>query len=256
MDTVLITGTTSGIGKAFAEKFASMGNNLVLVSRNRDKLQQQQIDLQSRYQVSVEYISCDLAEVDAVEMIMEKIHSWGLSVDVLVNNAGFNEAGGFTNTSLSNELDMIQVHIKALTALTKSFLPGMIERGYGRILNIGSTGYYMPCPYDAVYAATKAYVLSFSNGLYQELKGTGVTVTCLCPGATQTLFAEKANINDTLLFKFFVMQPEVVAAIGYNNLQKGMRVVTAGLYNKLLVLSAKLLPVSITNPIAQWMIKM
>jgi len=219
MDTVLITGTTSGIGKAFAEKFASMGNNLVLVSRNKDKLQHQQIDLQSRYQVSVEYISCDLTEVDAVEMIMEKICSWGLSIDVLVNNAGFNEAGCFMNTSLSNELNMIQVHIKALTALTKSFLPGMIKRGCGRILNIGSTGSYMPCPYDAVYAATKAYVLPFSNGLYQELKGTGVTITCLCPGATQTLFAEKANINNTLLFKFFVMQPEVVAAIGYNNLQ-------------------------------------
>ena len=256
MDTVLITGTTSGIGKAFAEKFASTGNNLVLVSRNKDKLHHQQIDLQSRYQVSVEYISCDLAEVGAVEMIMEKIRSWCLSIDVLVNNAGFNEAGRFTNTSLSNELDMIQVHIKALTALTKSFLPGMIERGYGRILNIGSTGSYMPCPYDAVYAATKAYVLSFSNGLYQELKGTGVTVTCLCPGATQTLFAEKANINDTLLFKFFVMQPEAVATIGYNNLQRGRRAVTAGLYNKLLVLSAKLLPVSIINPIAQWMVRM
>ena len=255
MDTVLITGTTSGIGKAFAEKFASRGNNIILVSRNRDKLQQQQIDLQSRYQISVDYIPCDLAEVDAVDMIMEKIHSWGLSVDVLVNNAGFNEAGGFTNTSLLKELDMIQVHIKALTALTKLFLPGMIKRGYGHILNIGSTGSYMPCPYDAVYAATKAYVLSFSNGLYQELKGTGVTIPCLCPGATQTLFAEKANINNTLLFKLFVMQPEVVAAIGYNNLQKGKRVATAGLYNKLVVFSAKLLPVSMINLIAQWMIK-
>ena len=135
MDTVLITGTTSGIGKAFGEKFASMGNNLVLVSRNRDKLQQQQIDLQSRYQVSVEYISCDLAEVDAVEVIMEKIHSWGLSVDVLVNNAGFNEAGCFTNTSLSNELDMIQVHIKALTTLPrfsmKFFVRYNISRTFG-----------------------------------------------------------------------------------------------------------------------------
>ena len=156
MDTVLITGTTSGIGKAFAEKFASRGNNIILVSRNRNKLQQQQVDLQSRYQVSVEYIPCDLAEVDAVDMIMEQIRSWGLSVDVLVNNAGFNEAGCFTNTNLSKELDMIQVHIKTLTALTKSFLPGMIKHGYGHILNIGSTGSYMPCPYDAAYAATKA----------------------------------------------------------------------------------------------------
>jgi short-subunit dehydrogenase len=204
MDTVLITGTTSGIGKAFAEKFASMGNNIILVSRNRDKLQHQQIDLQSRYQVSVRYIPCDLAEVNAADTIMEKIRSWGLSVDVLINNAGFNEAGCFTNTNLAKELDMIQIHIKALTALTKLFLPGMIARRHGRILNVGSTGSYMPCPNDAVYAATKAYVLSFSNGLYQELKGTGVTVTCLCPGATQTLFAEKANINNTLLFKLFV----------------------------------------------------
>ena len=100
MDTILTTGTTSGIGKTFVEKFASMGNNIILVSRNRDKLQEQQIDLQSRYQVSVEYISCDLEEVDAVDMIMEKIRSWGLSVDVLVNNAGFNEAGCFPKSHL------------------------------------------------------------------------------------------------------------------------------------------------------------
>ena len=255
MDTVLITGTTSGIGKAFAEKFAKAGNNIILVSRNESKLQQQQVDLQSRYHVSVKYISCNLAEDNAPNMIMDKIGNMGLSVDILINNAGFNEAGYFIDTSLEKELDMIQVHIKILTALTKRILPGMIERRYGRILNVGSTGSYMPCPCDAVYAATKSYVLSFSNGLYQELKGTGVTVTCLCPGATNTLFADKADINDTLLFKLFVMQPEVVAAIGYKNLLKGKRVVTAGLYNKLLVLSAKLLPIAIINPIAQWMVK-
>ena len=189
MDTVLITGTTSGIGKAFAEKFAKAGNNIILVSRNESKLQQQQVDLQSRYHVSVKYISCNLAEDNAPNMIMEKIGNMGLSVDILINNAGFNEAGYFIDTSLEKELDMIQVHIKILTALTKRILPGMIERRYGRILNVGSTGSYMPCPCDAVYAATKSYVLSFSNGLYQELKGTGVTVTCLCPGATNTLFA-------------------------------------------------------------------
>ena len=255
MDTVLITGTTSGIGKAFAEKFADAGNNIILVSRNKSKLQQQQIDLQTRYHVSVEYISCDLSETSATDLIIKRINSMGLNVDILVNNAGFNEAGYFANTSLSKELDMIQVHIKALTALTKLLLPGMIERKYGRILNIGSTGSYMPCPCDTVYAATKSYVLSFSNGLYQELKGTGVTVTCLCPGATKTLFADKADINDTLLFKLFVMKPEAVATIGYNHLLRGKRVVTAGLYNKLLVLSAKLLPISIINPIAQWMVK-
>ena len=150
MDTVLITGTTSGIGKAFVEKFASMGNNIILVSKNRDQLQHQQIDLQTRYQVLVKYISCDLAEANAADTIMEKIRSWGLSVDVLINNAGFNEAGCFTNTNLAKELDMIQIHIRALTALTKLFLPRMIERRHGRILNVGSTGSYMPCPNDAV----------------------------------------------------------------------------------------------------------
>lgn len=221
MDTVLITGTTSGIGAAFAEKFAREGNNLILVSRNKGKLRQQQAELQSRYQVSIECISCDLAEVGAAELIASKTKKLGLPVDVLINNAGFNEAGYFTNTQLSKELDMIQVHIKVLTALTKLFLPEMMERGHGRILNMGSTGAYMPCPCDTVYAATKAYVLSFSNGLYQELKGTGVTVTCLCPGATQTLFASKANIDNTLLFKLFVMQPEDVASIGYKSLMKG-----------------------------------
>ncbi len=255
MNTVLITGTTSGIGKAFAEKFANAGNNIILVSRNKSKLQQQQIYLQSHYHVSVKYISCDLSEVHAANVIMDKISSMGLSVDFLINNAGFNEAGYFIDTSLEKELDMIQVHIKALTALTKLVLPGMIARRYGHILNVGSTGSYMPCPCDAVYAATKSYVLSFSNGLYQELKGTGVTVTCLCPGATETLFADKADISNTLLFKLFVMQPETVAAIGYKNLLKGKRTVTAGLYNKLLVLSAKLLPTAIINPIAQWMVR-
>ncbi len=255
MDTVLITGTTSGIGAAFAEKFAREGNNLILVSRNETKLHRQQKELQSRYQVSVECISCDLAEAGAAELIASKAKKLGLSVDVLINNAGFNEAGYFTDTQLSKELDMIQVHIKVLTTLTKLFLPGMMERGHGRILNVGSTGAYMPCPCDTVYAATKAYVLSFSNGLYQELKGTGVTVTCLCPGATQTLFASKANIDNTLLFKLFVMQPEDVASIGYKSLMKGKRTTTAGLYNKLLVLSSKLLPISIINPIAQWMFK-
>ena len=196
-----------------------------------------------------------MAEIGAAELIADKVRELGLFVDVLINNAGFNEAGHFIDTRLSKELDMIQVHIKVVTALTKLFLPGMIERGYGRILNVGSTGAYMPCPCDTVYAATKAYVLSFSNGLYQELKGTGVIVTCLCPGATQTLFASKAKIDNTLLFKLFVMKPEDVASIGYKSLMKGKRATTAGLYNKLLVLSSKLLPISIINPIAQWMFK-
>ena len=285
--TALITGTTSGIGAAFCNLLAKEKYNLILVARDANALSKQAEVLREETQVNV--FCYDLSDAKAPKRIFEDISAAGLSVDILINNAaidlsnlfhlknaedfrrtldvnvvgafncinnaGFNEAGYFTDTNLDKELEMVQVHIETLTELTKLFLPGMIERGYGRILNMGSTGSYMPCPCDAVYAATKAYVLSFSNGLYQELKGSGVTVTCLCPGATQTRFAEKAHINNTLLFKIGVMQPEVVAKIGYKNMMRGKRTVAAGLYNKLLVLSAKLLPVAIINPIAQWMVK-
>ena len=249
----LITGTTSGIGAAFCNLLAKEKYNLILVSRDANALSKQAEILRKETAISV--FCYDLSDAKAPKKIFEDVTAAGLSVDILINNAGFNEAGNFLYTNLSKELEMVQVHIKTLTELTKLFLPGMIERGYGRVLNMGSTGSYMPCPCDAVYAATKSYVLSFSNGLYQELKGSGVSVTCLCPGATQTRFAEKANINNTLLFKIGVMKPEVVAKIGYKSMLRGKRTVTAGLYNKLLVLSAKLLPVSIINPIAQWMVR-
>lgn len=254
MKTALITGTTSGIGEAFCHLLAKEKYNLVLVARNKTALERQ-ASCFKKENIKVNTVLCNLADPDAAQYIYDKLSADFITVDVLINNAGFNEAGYFVDTDLSRELDMIQVHIRALTNLTKLFLPGMIARGYGHILNLGSTGSYMPCPCDAVYAATKAYVLSFSNGLYQELKGTGVTVTCLCPGATQTGFAGKANISHTLLFKIGVMNPAEVAAIGYQSMLKGKRAVTAGLYNKLLVLFAKLFPVSLINPIAQRMIE-
>ena len=255
MDTVLVTGTTSGIGKAFAEKFASMGDNIVLVSRNREKLQQQQIDLQSRYQVSVEYISCDLTEVNAADMIMEKISSSGLSVDILINNAGFNEAGCFANTSLSKELDMIQVHIKALTALTKSFLPGMIERGYGRILNIGSTGSYMPCPNDVVYAATKAYVLSFSRALREELKSSGIYVTAVCPGPVDTPFFDIAAANGSTLAikKYTMVTADRVVALALKSSWRRRSISVCGFPMNAFLLLTKALPHSVILQAMAWM---
>lgn len=252
--TALITGTTSGIGEAFCDLLASEQYNLILVARNKQALEKQAAILK-KHNIQVTTVICDLTEFNAPQYLYNKVCAANLNVDLLINNAGFNEAGYFIDTDLSNELGMIQLHIKALTELTKLFLPHMIARGYGRILNLGSTGSYMPCPCDTVYAATKAYVLSFSNGLYQELKGTGVTVTCLCPGATQTAFAMKAHINNTLLFKILVLKPMEVARVGYKSMLKGKRTVTVGLYNKILVLSAKLLPTFIINPIAQRMIK-
>lgn len=252
--TALITGTTSGIGEAFCNILAEEKYNLILVARNEITLERQAASLREKG-VQVFTIVCDLSINDAAHFIYDKVTAKNLRVDILINNAGFNEAGNFISTNLNKEQEMIRIHIQVLTELTKLFLPEMVKRKIGKILNVGSTGSYMPCPYDAVYAATKAYVLSFSNGLYQELKGTGVTITCLCPGATKTMFAEKAKIDNTVLFKLFVMKPYDVAKIGYKSMMSGRRTVTAGVYNKVLVLSAKILPVSIINPIVQIMIK-
>lgn len=247
MKTALITGTTSGIGKAFSEKFASMGNSIILVSRNEEKLKKQQNDLQTRYHVPVKYIACDLTQRNAVDIILEKIEKWQTSVDFLINNAGFNECGLFTNTDIEQEIKMIDLHIRFITQLTKRILPMMKKNNYGRILNVGSTGSFIPSPSDAVYSATKAYLMSFSNALYGEFEKTGIKITLLCPGATETEFAVKAKLQHTLLFKYAVMKPEKVVNIAYPKLMKGKRLVITGWHNKLLVLFSKILPVKITN---------
>lgn len=255
MKTVLITGTTSGIGKAFAEKFASMGNDIILVSRNEEKLKRQQSDLQNHYHTSVKYIACELTQSNAVDLIFEKLNNWQVSVDFLVNNAGFNECGLFTTTNMEQEMKMIDLHIRFITQLTKRILPMMKKNNYGRIVNVGSTGSFIPSPSDAVYSATKAYVMSFSSALYGELKKTDIKITLLCPGATETEFAAKANIQDTMLFKYAVMKPERLVEIAYPKLMKGKRLVIPGIYNKLLVFFSKILPVGVTNSLTLFMMK-
>ena len=255
MKNVLITGTTSGIGKAFAEKFADEGYDLILVARDEQKLKQQQAALQETHCVAVKYIVQDLTQENAAGLVMADIDKWKVAIDVLVNNAGFNESGFFVDTSLDRELEMISMHIRFATELTKRILVHMKENGYGRILNVGSTGSFIPSPTDAVYSATKAYIMSFSNALCGELRKTGVKVTTLCPGATETEFAAKANIQNTMLFKIAVMSPEKVVRIAYCGMMKGRRLVIPGIYNKLLVAFSKVMPVSITNRITIFMMK-
>lgn len=255
MKTVLITGTTSGIGKAFAEKFANAGNHIILVARNEQKLKEQQLFLQENYQVNVKYIAYDITKEDAVDLIVKTLAEWNVFVDILINNAGFNECGFFIKTDLSKELDMIDLHIKFTTQLTKSILLNMTEKGYGRILNVGSTGSFISTPTDAVYSASKAYIMSFSNALCGEYRKTGIKITTLCPGATQTEFAQKANISNTLLFKLVVMKPEKVVEIAYPKLIKGKRIIVPGLYNKCLIIFSKILPISVTNKITMFMMK-
>lgn len=251
----LITGTTSGIGKALAEKLAQEKINLVLVSRDMQKLSHQADSLSNQYGIKVYVIEADLRKPDAALMIYEKVKQMGVEIHYLINNAGFNESGSFLNTDLSKEIDMIKVHAICTTEMMKLFISDMVENKYGRVLNLGSTASYMPCPGNSVYAATKAYVLSVSKGMSMELKGSGVTITALCPGATATEFARKAGMERTLLFRLFVMKPEAVANIGYKALMRGKTYVIAGVYNKLLILSSKLLPAFISNSVTKMMLK-
>lgn len=253
--TAIITGTTSGIGEALAKKLALEKYDLVLVSRNENKLKEQAQQISEQYKVRVYSVPIDLLKEDAAKKIFAEVQKLELDIQLLINNAGFNEYGFFLDTDLQNEIDMITLHAVRTTELMKLFLPKMVKNKQGRILNIGSTGSHIACPSDAVYAATKAYVLSVSKAINSELKGSGVSVTTLCPGSTNTKFAYKAGMENTLLFRLFVMSSESVANIGYKAVMKRKKAVVAGLFNKLLVLSSKILPSSIINRCTKLMLK-
>lgn len=240
--TALITGASSGIGYELSKLFAQNGHDLVLVARNQAKLNQLAVLLIEQYGIQVKVIAVDLSTPSAPDEIFSELERDSIRVDILVNNAGTQVYGLFAKNDLTKELQMIQINLTTLTQLTKLFLPGMIERQNGKILNIGSTGSFAPGVYNAVYCATKAYVLSFSEAIAEEIEGTGVTVTCLCPGATQTDFISKAGMDNVNLFQSQVMDAATVAKIGYEGLMKEKRVVVAGLANKLTVFSIRFAP--------------
>jgi short-subunit dehydrogenase len=249
--TALVTGTTSGIGEELTNVLAATGHDLVLVSQNAARLAEQRARLRERHGVDVHVIANDLAAPGAAAAVHGELRRAGIRVDVLVNNAGFNVSGPFAETSLEDESRMMQLHVLFLTQLTKLLLPAMVERGDGRILNVGSTGSFSPVPLDAVYAATKAFVLSFSSAIRAELRGTGVTVSTLCPGATNTPFARKAGIQNTLLFKYFVMEPRDVARIAYDGMMAGKKVIVPGLLNALLVWLMPVTPAPLLDAVSK-----
>src|SRR5438128_1555599 len=197
----LITGASSGIGLELAKLFARDEHDVVLVARRADKLKQLAAQLGSAHNIRATVIPADLADPAAPEEIFRALRAADVELDVLVNNAGFGVTGPFLATDAAAELRMIQVNVTALTHLTKLFLPGMLGRGAGRVLNVASTAGFQPGPLMAVYYATKAYVISFSDALAEELRGTGVTVTCLCPGPTKTGFQEAAHMDGVRIFK-------------------------------------------------------
>jgi short-subunit dehydrogenase len=235
--TALITGASSGIGADLARLFAKDGYELVLVARSEGKLQA----LARELGVKTTVIAADLAKPNAASDVVARLG--GIEIDALVNNAGVGVAGPFLETDLQAELDMIHVNVVALTQLTKLLLPPMVKRGRGRILNVASTAAFQPGPLMAVYYATKAYVLSFSEAIADELRKTGVTVTALCPGPTATGFAAAANVGETRLFTLMPpMSSAKVARAGYEAMKRGKRVVIPGLKNKLLAESVRISP--------------
>jgi short-subunit dehydrogenase len=240
-ESVLITGASGGIGEEFAKLFASKGHDLILASRNGEKLGRLAASLAG---VRVELLPIDLSAADAPGKVQAFLESKNLTVDVLVNNAGFGTFGPFAENDLDAELAQIQLNVTTLTHLTKLMLPGMIRRGRGKILNVASTAAFQPGPLMAVYYATKAYVLSFSEALANELKGSGVTVTCLCPGPTRTGFMARAKMGDPeiLAKKSVMMEAALVARKGVDGLMKGKRLVIPGVLNKLLAHSTRLGP--------------
>ena len=242
--TALITGASSGIGLDLTRLFAAGGFDLILVARSEAKLRQTAVELEREFGIGVTVLPGDLARPETPSLLMALLEEQGRSVDVLVNNAGYGLAGNFAQeTDLRTELEMIQVNITALTHLTKLLLPLMVERKRGRIMNVASTAAFQPGPLMAVYYATKAYVLSFSEAIAEELTGSGVTVTALCPGPTATGFAEAAEATNRRLFKLKTpMSSMEVARAGYAGLMRGQRIVIPGLANKFLAQSVRFAP--------------
>jgi len=241
--TALITGASSGIGSDLARLFARDGHDVVLTARSEGKLRELGAQLEKEFGITATVIVADLVQPEAPRQIAERLVAKSINIDALVNNAGFGVIGPFEKTDLSAELEMIQVNVVALTHLTKLLLPGMVSRKRGRILNLASTAAFQPGPLMAVYYATKAFVLSFSEAIADELRDTGVTVTALCPGPTATGFSDAAGMNETRLFTLMKpMSSMEVAERGYEAMKQGRRVAVSGMMNRMLVQSIRVTP--------------
>ncbi|PTX91772.1 SDR family oxidoreductase [Opitutus sp. ER46] len=235
-ETVLITGASSGIGLALAREFASQGHPLVLTAPVAAELRDVAADVGRSYGVSVRTIAKDFETISASEEIFAELAADRVSIEILVNNAGFGQRGKFWETPLDRDIGMLRVNIEAVVRLTKLFLPGMVKRGHGRILNTASVAGFEPGPMLAVYHATKAFVLSFSEAIATELEDTAVTVTALCPGPVDTDFFPKADMIDTQVFqRGKVAAPAEVAKAAYQALMAGERVIVPGGVNKAMV---------------------
>jgi uncharacterized protein len=230
----LVTGASSGIGADIARSLARRGHGTVLVARRTERLEELADELRSQHGVRAETVSCDLADPAARDRVAGELDGLGLSVEVLVNNAGFGTGGLFQRLDQERELEMVRLNVETVVALCGRYVPRMVERGQGAVLNVASTAAFQPLPRQATYAATKAFVLAFTDGLHADLEGTGVTATSLCPGPVKTGFAETAGIDDAAsgLPELFWTESEDVAEQAVRALERGRRVVVPGKLNQ------------------------
>jgi short-subunit dehydrogenase len=235
----LVTGASSGIGEVFARELAARGANLVLVARSQDRLEALAQELRDRFRVSVDVLACDLSGPGAGATLAARLAERGRQIDVLVNNAGFGLFAPLHEADPARIAQEVQLNVGALTELTCAVLPQMRARDRGAIVNLASTAAFQPVPYMSVYGATKAYVLSFTEALWAETRGSGVRVTALCPGATDTAFFDNASDNASIGRR---MAPEQVVAAAFTALERRRCSVTPGLRNRLLAGSPRLLP--------------
>jgi len=234
----LITGASGGIGEAFARQLAKRGHDLVLVARRRERMEKLAAELTGAHGVAVEVVEADLADDSAVATVEERLRRG--DIDLLVNNAGFGTRGEFAGLPLARELEELDVNVRALMRLTHAALGPMVEHGRGAVINVASTGAFQPVPYMATYAATKAFVLHFSEALHEEVKGKGVTVTCLCPGAVRTEFQQVAGVDAERLRAW--KDPDDVVRSALKAMTSRRAITVPGAVNVSLVAAVKLMP--------------
>lgn len=241
--TALITGASGGIGLELARIHASKGDHLILVARNKSKLEELKIELERKFNIAVYVIGKDLSDLSAALEIYNETKNAGIEIEYLINNAGFGNFGMFAETDWNKEQQMIQLNITALTQLTKLYLKDMIQRRSGRIMNVASTAAFQPGPTMAVYYATKSYVLHFSEAVANEVKDKGITITALCPGPTESGFQAAAALEESRLFKGkSIPSSKSVAEYGYKAMMRGQSVAIHGLMNNILAFFVRLMP--------------
>jgi short-subunit dehydrogenase len=251
--TALVTGASSGIGLELARQFAADGYDLILVARSAGALERLAAELARDFRIKATPIACDLGRPDAGRALVRMLDERALAVDVLVNNAGFGATGALADGATDTQVGMVDVNMRALVELTHALWPRILRNGRGGVLNVASTAAFQPGPFMAVYCASKAFVLSFTEALWEEARGTGVRVSCLCPGSTESAFHARAGTDKVRLARGPAMSSARVAALGYQAFQANRRVKITGLGNAFMAYSAAVTPHALVLRIARFL---